>query len=63
MQKTVNSKSGSGRPMGSPTRFKGLHRFAREMGVTAVHAHLVLAGKRPSRRIAKAWAVWSRMGA
>ena len=41
--------------MGSPTRFKGLHRFARDMGVTPLHAHMVLAGKRESFRLMNAW--------
>lgn len=55
MRTTVNSKKKLGRPMGSPTRFKGLHQFARDMGVTALHAHMVLAGKRESRRLINAW--------
>jgi hypothetical protein len=55
MRKNVNSRKKSGRPAGSVTRFKGLHQFAREMGVTPVHAHLVLAGKRESRRLINAW--------
>lgn len=55
MRKNVNSRKRAGRPAGSLTRFKGLHRFALEMGVTPVHAHLVLAGKRESRRLIAAW--------
>jgi hypothetical protein len=58
MSKTVKRKK-SGRPMGSPTQFKGLHQFARQMGVTPVHAHLVLAGKRESRRLTEAWRRWA----
>lgn len=41
--------------MGSQTRFRGLLAFAREMGVTPVHAHLVLAGRRDSLRLTQAW--------
>ena len=44
-----------GRPAGSKTRFPGLHAFASDMGVSALHAHMVLAGHRESRRLTEAW--------
>jgi hypothetical protein len=48
-------KKGRGRRAGGETRFHGLLAFAESFGVTPQHAHMVLAGKRESRRLLDAW--------
>jgi hypothetical protein len=48
-------KKGRGRRAGVQTRFDGLCAFAESFGVTPQHAHMVLSGKRESRRLLEAW--------
>ncbi len=54
MNESVHIKK-RGRPAGSKTRFRGLLAFARLNGVTPLHAHMVLCGRRESRRLSAAW--------
>lgn len=55
MTQTRNSKKKAGRPQGQKTRFPGIKAFAHTMGVTPLHVHQVLMGKRQSGRITLAW--------
>jgi hypothetical protein len=57
MMKYVH-RNKTGRPVGSPTRLRGLCQFCRDSGYSVVYAHEILTGKRcggaPLRR---AWAM------
>jgi hypothetical protein len=55
LMKDFVHKKKTGRRAGAKTRFHGLCAFAESCGVTPQHAHLVLAGKRESRRLTEAW--------
>jgi len=55
MKTTHNSKKRAGRPKGRKTMFPGIQAFAAELGVTPLHVHQVLTGKRESRRVLLAW--------
>ena len=55
MKDSVHNKKKIGRRAGVKTRFHGLCAFAESFGVTPQHAHMVLSGKRESRRLLEAW--------
>jgi hypothetical protein len=55
MTMTRNSKKKAGRPKGRKTLFPGIKAFAAGLGVTPLHVHQVLTGKRQSGRVTRAW--------